>query len=216
MPAASACFFIILNIDWRLIRPPNLFRNRISSSAGVAGSGRLSIYSLTAFTAISPIGTRRSLSPFPMTRTKPSSKYIEDIRRSDASETLRPEPYSISRMALSRMPCQEDISTDSIIATTSSTASTSGRYLPSLGESTLSQGLSRMTPSMTSQLKNERSELSTRAWVRLVMSFLEPIYISISSVLTSSGLQGISFRKADTSEQYDATVFCDIARSILR
>ena len=72
-------------------------------------------------------------------------------------------PYRTSSRALSRSPIHDDVSTASIIETTSSTDSTSGIYLPSLGPSTLSHGLSFRIPSMTSHPQKERSALSARA-----------------------------------------------------
>ena len=86
-----------------------------------------------ACTAISPIGMSLSFLPFPNTLMKPSDRYRPDIPSPAASETRRPQLYSTSSMALSRFPIQSVTSTDPIMASTSSTDKTVGRYLPSFG-----------------------------------------------------------------------------------
>ena len=215
IPAARVYFFTILNKETLLIDFPNLLRNT-RSSAFAAGAGLSSMYASRASTAISPIGTSLSLLPFPMIRMKPCSRKSDEIFSPEASDTRSPQPYRISSIALSRLPIHEDVSTHLMMRSTSSSESTLGRYTPSFGASTLSQGLSDMYPSLTIQSKNDLSELTSLACDLSDSWFWVARYSSMSAGTASSGLPPYAVRNFSTSEQYDATVFCDIARSIMR
>ena len=74
----------------------------------------------------SEMGTKRCLSPFPVTLIKPSSKNRSDSLRSRSSETLRPQPYNVSMIARLRSPSFLLRSTAAMILSTSSIEMVSG------------------------------------------------------------------------------------------
>ena len=94
------------------------------------------------FWAALPIGTNRSLLPLPVILIKPSSKYKSEIFNDINSETRSPQPYSVSSMARLRSPSFEVKSIAAMRESISSTDSISGSFLPVLGVSTSSKGLS--------------------------------------------------------------------------
>ena len=120
-------------------------------------------------------------------------------------------------MALSLTPEGLRRSTESIMASTSSTDSTSGRYWPSFGKSTASQGLSLRSPSTMHQSKNAFRELSSLAWLRFeIFPARAAICSLMSSLHTSPGIREQAEKKPSTSPVYAAAVLAESLRSTLR
>ena len=89
-----------------------------------------------------PIGTKRCLFPFPVIFIKPSSKNKSEIFKATNSETRSPQLYKDSNIARFRSPSFELKSIAAISASISSTDNVSGSFLPVLGVSINSRGLS--------------------------------------------------------------------------
>ena len=96
------------NACWRANRRPRSPRNSGPPRAGVTwwsarSAGRASaIQRASQSSAMSPTGTSRSLSPLPMTRTKPPSVERSSRSSPSASLTRRPAAYSSSSRARAR------------------------------------------------------------------------------------------------------------------
>ena len=107
-PTRSPALRTIVQHAWRLMRPPRAFRNTASLSAHApragrcaARAGRRARYEPTTRRALRPIGTIRSLSPLPSTRTTPSSRSrsleLEPDRLADADAGARTAVSSSAR-----------------------------------------------------------------------------------------------------------------------
>ena len=94
--------------------------------------------------ATSPIGTRRSLSPLPMTRTNAPSSERSSRSSPTASLTRRPAAYRSSSSARSRTPPSEAASSS---RSTSPTSSVSGRRRLWRGRSRCAATSNSMRPS---------------------------------------------------------------------
>lgn len=121
-----------------LMRPPRVPRNSALADAGATHWSRTARQASMALSPGSPSGTIRSLSPFPITRTRPRARRGRP-HRGHSSLTRRPEPYSVSRMATSRRPRTPPASAAaaaaaSISSRTSVWVRVWGRRRPSLGE----------------------------------------------------------------------------------
>ena len=88
------------------------------------------------------MGTNRCLLPFPVILIKPSSKNKSEIFKVVISETRSPQPYKVSSMALFLSPSGVDKSIAAIRLSILSIESVSGSFLPNLGASISSIGLS--------------------------------------------------------------------------
>ena len=89
-----------------------------------------------------PTGTKRCLFPLPVILIKPSSKNKSEIFKLTNSETRKPQLYKVSNIALLRSPSGVDKSIAEINASISSVAKVSGNFLPVLGTSINSKGVS--------------------------------------------------------------------------
>jgi len=162
-PAAAAARFTAPQACCLAHRPPRSPTNRGAPRSGAtwpsASSGTRGpwIQSESTPSAMSPTGTSRSLSPFPMTRTKPPSIERSSRSRPRASEIRRPEAYSSSRSARSRRGRHGCPSVEfeagagppaaSMSRSTSSMVRVSGRSLDIRGRSRWAATSIPMTPS---------------------------------------------------------------------
>src|SRR5882762_9341767 len=112
--------------------------------------------------ALRPMGTRRSLSPFPMHRTQPVRISRSEIRRLSNSETRRPVEYNTSSMARSRKPTGVFGLGADIRRSTSSLRKYDGRLWRILGDSRFYVGSLRTNSSAKAYLKKLRSETRYR------------------------------------------------------
>src|SRR5258706_5297941 len=108
------------------------------------------------------MGTRRSLSPFPMHRTYPERRSRSEMLRLSNSETRRPVEYKTSSMALSRKPTEVAVLGASMRRSTSSFRMYVGRLYRILGDSRFSVGSRRTSSSINAYLKKQRSETRYR------------------------------------------------------
>ena len=99
-------------------------------------------YCVMYFMVVLPTGTKRCLLPFPVILINPSSKNKSDIFSETNSETRKPQLYKVSYMALLRSPSGVDKSIAAINSSISSVESVSGSFLPVLGTSINSKGVS--------------------------------------------------------------------------
>ena len=86
---------------------PRRFKNKVSLKAGsiVICVRTCSLYRLMYFCVKGPMGTKRCLSPLPVTLIKPSSKNKSEILSAVSSLTRSPQLYKVSIIARLRSPC---------------------------------------------------------------------------------------------------------------
>ena len=113
---------------------------------------RSAYHSPSSWSAVSEMGTSRSLLPLPMMRTNRSSAYIADSFMLTSSLTRSPQEKSTSMMALLRCPSAVLMSMLAFILSTSSGVSTSGSRSPVCGDSSSSVGSLSMRPSTSMNL----------------------------------------------------------------
>src|SRR3984893_15391223 len=112
--------------------------------------------------ALRPLGTRRSLSPFPMQRTQPMRISRSEMRRLSNSETRRPVEYNTSSMARSRKPTGGFVLGAGRGRYTPALRKYDGRLWRILGDSRFSVGSLRTNSSASAYLKKLRSETRYR------------------------------------------------------
>ena len=143
-------------------------RNSAARDRVVTSSGRRSSQRSRALRAGVPIGTVRSLSPLPSTRSVCRASSMASMSSPHTSETRMPLAYSTSRMATSRAPRAESSSaavamTERSISAVSAWLSVSGSRLGGRGDLRARAGSVGTRPCSCAQAKHPRTDAALRA-----------------------------------------------------
>ena len=122
-------------------------------------------YAPSALAAMPPIGTTRSLPPFPKTRMNPSASSRSVTSKPVSSLARRPQPYRTSRIVRSRSPAGVSGNGWDSSRSTSSMDRTSGNRSGTAGRGSRAVGWFSVTPSRTRNLCSPLTAATRRSTV---------------------------------------------------